>query len=113
MPTTPEERLILVYESYRNAYERRAKDWQKATTLKQAKAIAKNVDGLESAYLQAARNALDANGANVEAAFAQAKLAKEEVEKAYRKAKKLTDKIKTVSELVNGVGDLVKKASGN
>ena len=71
--STPDERLLLIFESYRNAYERRAGDWKKATTPKQAIAIAQNVEALERHYLDAARNALDKNSAEVAAVDSDAK----------------------------------------
>jgi len=111
MPSTREERLLVVYESYRSAYERRVMDWKEATTVKQVNAIANNIDKLETLYLSAAQSALDANGANVEGALKDAKSAQKNVEKAYKSAKGLANKVRAVGKLIDGVGKLVKAAS--
>jgi hypothetical protein len=110
--STAHERLLVVYEAYSKAYDRRLQDWSEAKNQAQAKAIADNVDRLETQYLRAAKNALDANGSAVEAAFDAAKAAQEKIDAAYNEAKDIAEKIRLVGDIVGKVGNLVARASG-
>lgn len=110
MASTARDRLHLVYDAYSRAYDRRLQDWKEATTKAQADAISRNVDRLETQYLKAARQALDATGQDVEDAYLAAKSAQEDIDKAYEKAKALAEKIALVGKIVGKVGDLISKA---
>lgn len=112
MQSTPQERLFEVYESYRQAYDRRAIDWKECTTVAQAKSVAKNVDALETIYLQAAKQALETNSPSVELAYSAARQARADVDKAYQNAVALAARIRLVGNVVSKVGDLLKKATG-
>lgn len=104
-------RLLVVHDAYSKAYERRLDDWGNATST-QAKVISDNLDHLETQYLRAAKQALDANGEAVEAAFEAAKKAQENVDAAYKAAKGMAEKIRLVGDIVSRVGDLMNKAGG-
>jgi hypothetical protein len=108
--STRSERLHVIYEAYSKAYERRLQDWQEATSKDQAEAIATNLGSLEEAYLRAAKQALDANGAAVEAAFSAAQEAQKATDDAYQDAKAIPEKIRHVTGVVASVGDLLRKA---
>lgn len=108
--TTPEERLFTIYDAYRQAFKRRSKDWKEAKTMAQAEAIFRNVQRLELLYLKAARQALTNNNAAVEAAHADAKTAKQDVEKAYDNEKALVERIGLVGTLGSKIADLLAKA---
>ena len=110
--SSAQDRLAVILAAYRAASDRRAADLQQATTAEQAQAILDNVEALDAAYIDAARSALDANGAAVEAAYDAAKAASEQVDAAYDSAQALPNRIRAVSESVAAVTDLVNKASG-
>jgi len=112
MASTPAQRLYAVYEAYSQAYDRRAQDWKDAETSAQADAIFNNVQTLEALYLQAAKQALDANGQTVEDAFDAARAAQSAVNDAYDEAKSIAEKIYLVGRVVSQVGDLINKAGG-
>lgn len=109
MSTAP-ERLFAIYEAYNSAFLRRAQDWKDAKSKAEADAIFRNVERLEGLYLKAAKQALDANGPAVEAAYADAKQAQKDVDDAYAAAKALADKIRLVGGIISKVGDLIAKA---
>ena len=111
--STPQERLFEIYETYRVAFANRAADWKLARTMKEADTIERNVDALESAYLRAAKQALDANGPAVEAAYQAAKTARDDVTNAYLEARALADRIRSVGAAIKAVGGLLATASGN
>ena len=110
--STTQERQFQIYESYHKAYSRRASDWKEAKTEAQANAISDNVELLENHYLDAAKNALDANGGAVEAAYDAASEARQAVEEAYGAAKGIATKIRLVGKLAGTVGNLLNKAAG-
>ena len=112
MASSEQDRLAVIYQSFKDAFARRAKDLKDAQTVAQANAILQNVHDLELAYLTAAKQALDRNGAAVEGAYESAVAAKAAVDEAYAAAKTLAQRINLVGELAGQVGDLVKKASG-
>lgn len=106
------DRLSVIYTAYKTAYARRATDLKHAASAEEAQAILDVVEGFERAYLKAARQALDGNGAEVEAAYEAAKAACRKVDEAYRGAKVMADKIRAASAAVTAVTGLVAKASG-
>jgi hypothetical protein len=112
MPSSEQERLAVIYQSFKDAFARRAKDLKDAQTAAQANAILKNVHDLELAYLTAAKQALDKNGPAIEAAYDKAVAAKTAVDEAYAAAKSLAKRIGLVGDLAGQLGDLVRKASG-
>lgn len=109
--STTAERLAVIHEAYSKAYARRLQDWKEAKSEAQAKTISSNLYRLEETYLRAARQALDANGKAVEDAFTAARSAQKEVDEAYKKAKSIPEKIRTVSGMVTSVGELLKTAA--
>ena len=110
--SSPAERLQLVYQSYKNAYARRADDLKSAMTAEQAQAILDNVDSLESDYLNSARQSLDATGVQVETAFHDAVSAQTFVETAYNEAQEITHKIRAVTGCAEAISGLVSTAAG-
>jgi hypothetical protein len=112
MASTNEDRQALVYQSYRDAFERRSADLMAATSADEAKAVMANISALEAEWLQAANEALDANGPSIEGAYQAAVAAKKKVDDAYAANEALTAKIGAVGDLVGKVGDLVIAASG-
>jgi hypothetical protein len=112
MASSAQDRIAVVYETFQAAYSRRAADLKEAKSKEQAAAILDNVDKLQIAYLEAAKQALDANGAAIEAAYQAAKAAAQEVEKAYQDAKGLADRIRAVAGAATAISQLVAKASG-
>jgi hypothetical protein len=112
MTTSPRDRLIEVYQSYSDAYARRADDLAAAQSPDQIRAILANVNALEATYLEAARNALDATGSVVEQAYADAQAARAAVDAAYQGAKDIVEKIRLVGSLAKKASALVKAAGG-
>lgn len=112
MSSSATDRLSVIYAAYKSAYERRATDLKQAASTQEAQKILDNVEALERAYLKAARQALEANGPDVEAAYQAAKNACRNVDEAYGSAKSMADKIRAASAAVTAVTSLVKKASG-
>ena len=108
--STPADRLQAIHDSFSKAYARRLKDWKEATSQAQADAVSKNLNRLEETYLRAAKQALDANGAAVEAAYGEATKAQRAVDEAYQKAKALPERIRLVSSIAGSVADLLRKA---
>lgn len=108
--STPQDRLDALYKSYSEAKGRRNDDWAAAQTADQADAISRNLEGLENLYLDAANDALNANGQAVEAAYQSAVTARKAVNKAYADAKGIAQKIGLVGDLLTSLGDLVKVA---
>ena len=113
MTTTAQDRLLEVYQSYADAYDRRGTDLAAAQSPDQINAILANVNALETAYLEAARNALDATGPAVEQAYADAQAARAAVEAAYQGAKDIVEKIRLVGSLAKKATALVKAAHGS
>jgi hypothetical protein len=109
--STAADRLGAIHDAYSKAYARRLQDWAQAQSDDQAHAISDNLDQLELSYLNAAKQALDVGGAEVEEAYGAAKQAQQEVDDAYDAAKEITKKIELVSGVVNSVGDLLAKAT--
>ncbi|HSI17284.1 MAG TPA: hypothetical protein VK980_05910 [Sphingomonas sp.] len=112
MTSTAQDRLMEVYQSYSDAYERRSDDLAAAQSPDQIKAILANVNTLEIAYLEAARNALDATGPAIEQAFTDAQTARAAVDAAYQNAKGIVEKIRLVGSLAKKATALVKAAHG-
>ena len=112
MSSSAHDRLIEVYQSYSDAYDRRAADLAAAQTPDQVSAILANVNTLECAYLEAARDALDATGPVVEQAYADAQAARAAVDAAYQAAKDIVEKIRLVGSVAKKVTALVKIAQG-
>jgi hypothetical protein len=106
------DRLSVVYQAYKSAFARRASDLKQATTAAQVQAIMDNVDSLEASYLDAARQSLDATGADIEACYQTALSATQKVEKAYADGKALAERITAVAGVVSAVGSLVTAAAG-
>lgn len=106
------DRLAVIYNAYKAAFSRRASDLKQATTAAQVQAIMDNVDALEGSYLDAARQSLDAKGADIEACYQAALSASQAVEKAYAQGQALAARIKAVSGVVTAVGNLVTTAAG-
>jgi hypothetical protein len=104
------DRLSVIYTAYKTAYGRRASDLKHAASAEEAQGILDIVEGFERAYLKAARQALDGNGAEVEAAYQAAKDACKKVDEAYQGARSTADKIRAGSAAVAAVTGLVKKA---
>ena len=109
--STPTERLLLVHDAFSKAYARRAGDLKQATSNAQADRILRNVDSLETSYLKAAKQALDATGGEVEAAFRDAKAAQQAIDDAYQEAKALAERIRLVGSIAQSIGNLVRKAA--
>lgn len=110
MASSSKERLYEIYTAYNIAFTRRSSDLKEAASDAQADQILKNVESLESAYLKAAKQALDAAGPEVEQAYQSAVAARKEIQSAYNQAKKLALRIKAVGGAVKAVGNLVKLA---
>jgi hypothetical protein len=108
--SSAEERLVEVFNAYAAAFQRRLADLSEATTETQVVDILNNVRNLEGVYLRAATAALDASGAAVEQALANARSAKDAIDAAYANAKAIGEKIRLVSKGAKAVADLVKKA---
>ena len=106
------ERQALVYQSWKDAFDRRGEDLQAAQSREQAQAVLANIAKLEAAWLQAANDALDAGGPAIESAYQAAVAAKRQVDEAYAAAKSLAERIGKVGDLAGKVGDLVAKAKG-
>lgn len=111
MATTPQERLFAIYDAYSKAYDRRPQDWKDAKTNAQAQAVFNNVQRLEGLYLKAAKQALEANGAAVEAAYVAATKAQQDIDEAYQSAQALAEKIRLVGSVIGKLGDLITKAA--
>jgi len=92
MTSSAHDRLIEVYKSYADAYDRRAGDLAAAQTPDQVSAILANVNTLECADLEAARAAVDA---------------------AYQAAKGIVEKIRLVGGVAKKATALVKAAQGS
>jgi hypothetical protein len=112
MASSPADRLALIYQAYKDAFARRGMDLKDARTPDDAQAVLANVDDLERAYLDAARQALDANGDAVEAAYQAAKSAADAVDKAYREGQALAARITAVAGVATAVSNLLAKAAG-
>lgn len=112
MPSTPNDRLTVIYNAYKSAFARRAADLKQATTAEQVQAIMDNVDALEASYLDAARQSLDATGADIEACYQAALAATEAADRAYAQGKALAERITAVAGVVTAVGSLVSTAAG-
>ena len=108
--STALERLEEIHAAFAAALQRRPADLKQATTEAQVIAILNNVRNLEASFLRAATAALNANGAEVEAALRDAKSVRAAVDAAYQAAKGLPEKIRLVSQGAKAVGELVKKA---
>ena len=111
MASSARDRLHLVYDAYSLAYDRRLDDWKQTTSTAQADAISRNVDRLETQYLKAAKQALDATGPAVEDAYEAAKAAQKDIDDAYESAKSLAEKIALVGKVIGTIGDLLNKAA--
>ena len=107
------DRLLVVYDAYSKAYDRRLRDWSAASSTAQAKLISDHLDALETLYLGAAKQALDATGQAVEAAFNAAKDAQKAIDDAYESAKDIAEKIRLVGAIVGKAGELITKARGS
>jgi hypothetical protein len=112
MTSTAQDRLMEVYKSYADAYDRRAADLAAAQSPEQINAILANVNALECAYLEAARTALDATGPVVEQAYTDARAARAAVDAAYQNARDIVEKIRVVGSLATKATALVKAAQG-
>ena len=112
MDSSPADRLDVIYQAYKAAFARRGFDLKDCQTADQAHAVLANVDALEQSYLDAARQALDANGPAVEAAYQAAKSASDAVEQAYQKGQALAARITAMAGIVTAVSNLVTKAAG-
>jgi hypothetical protein len=110
--SSAQDRLALFYENYQTAFTNRAADLKAATTAVEVERIMANVDALETAYLDAARQALDATGADIESAYQEALAATQAVERAYQQGKALAARIEAVAGAVTAVGTLLTKAAG-
>jgi hypothetical protein len=112
MPSTPNDRLTVIYNAYKSAFARRAADLKEATTADQVQAIMDNVDALEGSYLDAARQSLDANGPEIEACYLATLATTAAVERAYAQGKALAERITAVAGVVTAVAGLVTTAAG-
>ena len=112
MDSSPQQRLDLAYASFREAFDRRKADLKAAGDDAQAEQVLANIAVLESAYLTAAREALDGNGPAIESAYQAAVDAKKKVDEAYAAAKSMAERVALVGDLAAKVGDLVTEASG-
>ena len=111
MASSPADRLQLIYEAYKAAFARRGTDLKQAQTADEAQAVLDNVDSLERSYLDAARQALDANGDTIEAAYQAAKAASDAVERAYQQGQQLAARINAVAGVASAVSNLLTKAA--
>lgn len=109
--STPKDRLYEVYLAYQAALARRGADLAECTTQTQVTQILSNIDKLQSQYFKAALSELNATGADVEQALADAKQAGADVTAAYNAAKSLAERIRLVAKVVAKVGDLVRQAA--
>jgi len=110
MSSSAADRLDVIYTSWKDAFDRRADDLKEAVSGEQAKAIVANVSNLEETYLAAAKQALDATGPAVEAAYTQAVATKQAVENAYAQSVALEQRISAVGKLVGDVANLAASA---
>lgn len=110
--SSPNDRLTIIYNAYKNAFARRAHDLKEATTADQVQSVMDHVDALEGSYLDAARTSLDASGPDIEACYQAALSTSQAVDKAYAQGKALADRITAVAGVVSAVGNLVTKAAG-
>jgi len=112
MASSAKDRLAVFYENYQTAFTNRASDLKAATTAVEVERIMANVDALETAYLDAARQALDATGPDIESAYQEALAATQSVEKAYQQGKALAARIEAVAGAVTALGTLLTKTAG-
>jgi hypothetical protein len=112
MASTSDDRQALIYQSYKEAFERRGADLMAATSADEARDVMANISALEASWLEAANDALEANGPAIEGAYAAAVAAKKTVDDAYAANQALTARIAAVGDLAGKVGDLVTAASG-
>lgn len=112
MASSAKDRLAVFYDNYQTAFTHRAADLKAAKTAVEVQRIMTNVDELEAAYLDAARQALDATGPDVEAAYQEALAATQAVDKAYQQGKALAERIEAVAGAVTAVGNLLTRAAG-
>jgi hypothetical protein len=110
--STPLERLEEIHAAFALALQRRPADLKQAATEAQVIAVLNNARSLEASFLKAATAALNATGAEVEAALRDAQDARAAIDAAYQAAKSLPEKIRLVSKGAKAVGELVKKAQG-
>jgi hypothetical protein len=112
MPSNPGERVAEVWRTYQFAASRKTSDLKEAATDKDVRAILENVRSLETAAMMATEDALNANGQEVEDAYKAAVAAREDVEQAYEREKKLVERIRAVGKAAKAVANLVKRATG-
>lgn len=105
--STPQERLFVVQQAYRVAYDGHEADLREATTSAQVKKILANLDALEMAYYEAGVSALTATGQDVEDAYKAAVLATKKIKAAYDEAQDLASKLRLGAKLVDAIGALM------
>lgn len=108
--SSPAIRLTETKRTFMDAFNNEQQDYRDAQSLAEVRAIQRNLAGAEAAYLEAGISTLNKTGAAVEAAFAAAKKANDEVDKARKGAVALAQRIAKVATAVGAVKDLVKKA---
>jgi flagellar biosynthesis regulator FlaF len=112
MTSSPADRVALVYAVYQAAAARRGRDLKAASSDEEAKAVLRNVEQLEIAYLDATKAALDATGPDVEAAFSAAQAAATAVDEAYARDRALPERLRAAAGAVTALSNLVGKAQG-
>ena len=108
--STPDERLAVIEQNYKDALENEPHDLARATTAADITAIQANVAAARQAYFTAVDALLTQNGANVEAAFNAAKDAKAAVDKARTEAAAIPTLITKLTSSTKSVTDLLKAA---
>jgi hypothetical protein len=112
MASTADERLALFLANYQRSAARRPGELKAATNAADVDRILAVTDDLEAKYLDAAQQALDATGPDVEAAYQAALAATQAVEHAYAQGKALADRIRAVAGAATALGNLLTKAAG-
>lgn len=110
MTSSPQERLEAIYQAYVTARDGKAADMARASDA-QADQIRHNLSELQASYYDAEARGLEANGADVEAAYQAAATAAANVKQAYEQGKALSDRIRAVAGAVTAVAGLVQKAA--
>ena len=108
--STAADRLHEAQRTYRAAYNNRIADYRDAKTSAQVKAIQRNLDAAEGAYLDAGLAILENNGAAVERAYKAACDANDAIEEARQNAEDLANRIRAVATAVSKVSDLIAAA---
>lgn len=109
--STPDERLLEAKRLYFDAANHKIDDLKLASTKAEVNKVLRNVERAEETFIAAGLAILEGNSAAIEQAYQSAKAANDQVTQARENAEAIAEKIRKVSQAINLVGDLVKKAS--